>query len=83
MESKKFTERDFTAILNKPELKVGLQIIYMQQKGKIIKMSGTDATGMFCEKEEYVVIELENPDKNGNSILELRKSMFNYLTYPQ
>lgn len=69
--NKDFVEKDFQVILNKPEIKIGSEVIITGNKGKIIK-----------EEEEYYVIELERPDKLNCKILKIKKESFNYLTYP-
>lgn len=81
-DKKYFTEKDFQVILNKPELKIGLEVIWEGKKGKIIKMEGGGHTEPIFKKEDYLVIELEKPDEHDCKILEIRKSSFNYLTYP-
>ena len=79
-----FTEKDFTVILNKVELEVGMEVtLFPDNKGKIIKMEGYGHLEPIFKKEDYCVIELYKPDEHGNTIIEIQKSSFNYLTYPK
>lgn len=74
--NKYFTKKDFQVELVKPELKIGLEVIWEGNKGKIIKMEGA-----WLGNEDYLVIELEKPDEHDCKILEVRKESFNYLIY--
>lgn len=71
-----FTEKDFTVILNKVELEVGMEVtIFPDKRGKIINLKGNMG-------EDYCLVELIKPDEHGNIIIEILKSSFDYLTYP-
>jgi hypothetical protein len=78
-----FTEKDFQVELVKPELEVGLEVVWEGKKGKIIKMEGYGHTEPIFKKEDYLIIELEKPDEYNCKILEVRKELFNYLIYPR
>jgi hypothetical protein len=72
-----FTEKDFTVILNKVELEVGMEVtIFPNKRGKIIGLKGNMG-------EDYCLVELVEPDELGNNYIEILKSSFNYLTYPE
>ena len=68
----------FDVKLVKPELKIGLEVTWGGAKGKIIKLEGYRHLESIFKKEDYVVIELDELDKNGDRILEVQKSSFNY-----
>lgn len=71
-----FTEKDFTVILNKIEIIEGLQINYQGIPGTIVKPTGHNGP-------EYCQLELAHPNSHGCKFLEVRKSEFYYMTYPE
>lgn len=73
----RFTQKDFQVKLIKPELKVGLEVVFEGKGGKIISMEGT---GRFFNRKDTLLIELNEPDERSVTIIEISKSMFYYLT---
>lgn len=71
-----FTDKDYTVILNKPELKIGMDVVCSGDKGKIIDVTGRSLG------DDYCMVELEKPDKHNCTIIEVKKSIFNFLIYP-
>jgi hypothetical protein len=68
------TKDKYKVVLNKTPLHVGMDVELDGKKAKITCLIGLHMNTDYC------VIKLEEPDEKGCTILEVKKSLFNYLT---
>lgn len=80
--TKQFTEEDFQIKVTRPELEIGLEAVLWGNKGKIIRLEGTGHSEPYFSRKDYVLVELDKPDKNGCKFIEVRKEIFNIVQYP-
>jgi hypothetical protein len=67
--SKVFTEKDFRVKMNVPEIKIGMACKYYQQEGIIYNI-----------EEDWIFIQLNQPDRYGNTVYKVHKDGFNFMT---
>lgn len=68
------TKDKYKVVLNKTPLHVGMDVVLDGKKAKVTCLIGLNL-GL-----DYCVLKLEEPDEKGCTIIEAKKSLFNYLT---